>query len=96
MICSEIHLCQELREISMETVLGDLRNVGQVRSKVETRRNHMNIMKRCHFELKGTTQFDGLVERLREFIVVLRNICSETQAMVRLCPWIFHPVNDGK
>ncbi|KAL6719728.1 hypothetical protein ACLMJK_001649 [Lecanora helva] len=79
-----MHLKQKdpaLQDFHVRTALGDLTDIGSIHKKVETRRQHMNILKRCHFELRGVDQFEALVERLKEFITTLRNICSEAQAM---------------
>lgn len=65
-------------------MLGDFSvDVDVIKKRVEARKEHMNIMKRCLFELKGVPEFGALVERLREYIASLRNICSELQAAVR-------------
>ena len=44
----------------------------------------MSILKKCRFELQGRAEFDTFIERLKEFIAALRNICSELQATVGL------------
>ena len=49
---------------------------------MESRRQHMSILRRCRFSLEGTAKFDTFIERLKEFIATLRNICSELQAIV--------------
>ncbi|KAL8824223.1 MAG: hypothetical protein Q9191_005203 [Dirinaria sp. TL-2023a] len=41
----------------------------------------MSILRRCRFSLEGTAKFDTFIERLKEFIATLRNICSELQAI---------------
>lgn len=62
--------------------IGKQKDVTHIRKHVEIRRQHMTLVKRCHFQLKGTTKLDELVSTLREFIQVLRNICSDIQADV--------------
>ena len=54
---------------------------------VEVIRNHMNIMMRCHFKLRGETKFAALVERLKEFVDNLLKMCSEVQAQASRKPF---------
>ena len=49
---------------------------------IDSRRQHMNIINRCHFELKGGAKFDALVSRIIEYVDSLLKICSEAQAEV--------------
>ena len=73
----------QLKEISVKAVLSDRKNVGIIQKDVERRRQHMSIVDRCHFQLRGTDKFDKLVSRLREFIDGLRAICQDVQTHVR-------------
>ena len=73
----------QLKEISVKAVLSDRKNVGVIQKDLERRRQHMSIIDRCHFQLRGTDKFDKLVLRLREFIDGLRAMCQEVQASVR-------------
>ena len=73
---------QKLKEVT-KLVPGDfVVDVDIIQKRVEARRDHMNVLKRCLFELRGVPEFGTLVERLREYISSLRNICSELQAAV--------------
>ena len=56
------------------------------KQEVQVIRNHMNIVMRCHFQLRGETQFATLVERLKEFVDNLLKMCSEVQAQVNQKP----------
>ena len=58
-------------------------DINMIEKRIEARKAHMSVLKRCMFELKGVPQFESFIERLREFISSLRNICSELQASVR-------------
>ena len=49
---------------------------------VQVIRNHMSLVMRCHFQLRGEKKFAVLVERLKEFIDNLLKMCSEVQAQV--------------
>ena len=46
------------------------------------RRQHMDIVKRCHFQLRGGTKFDALIARIIEYVDSLLKMCSEAQAEV--------------
>lgn len=71
-----------LRDMSVKILFSNREDVGTIQKDVERRTQHMKILKRCHFQLKGRKEFDQLISRLREFIQSLRNICSEHQADV--------------
>lgn len=65
--------------------LGDFfnRQTEEKRQKyIKARQKHMNILKRCHFQLTGRSKFDDLVALLREYVDGLLKICSEGQADV--------------
>lgn len=79
---SEIDKLQALRHLTDEKILIDRRNVDQIQRRMDSRRQHMSILRRCRFQLEGTAKFDTFIERLKEFIATLRNICSEIQAIV--------------
>ena len=49
---------------------------------VQVIRNHMSLVMRCHFQLRGEQKFAVLVERLKEFVDNLLKMCSEVQALV--------------
>lgn len=58
---------------------------GGMNKKIEEQdvkviRDHMDLVMRCHFKLRGETQFAALVERLKEFVDNLLKMCSEMQA----------------
>lgn len=75
---------QALQGMRAKDLVGKQKDVTHIRKHVETRRQHMTLVNRCHFQLKGTTKLDEFVSTLREYIQVLRNICSDVQADV--CP----------
>ena len=53
---------------------------------VDRRRQHMSIVNRCHFQLKGGAKFDALIEKIREYVDNLFKMCSEAQAdVISLC-----------
>ena len=53
---------------------------------VDRRRQHMSIVNRCHFQLKGGAKFDHLIARIREYVDNLLKMCSEAQAeVISLC-----------
>ena len=56
------------------------KNIGE--QDVKVIRDHMDIVMRCHFKLRGETRFAALVERLKEFVDNLLKMCSEVQAQV--------------
>ena len=60
------------------------RTIGK--QDVQVIRNHMNIVMRCHFKLRGEQQFGEFVERLKEFVENLLKMCSEVQAQVNRKP----------
>ena len=65
---------------------------GGMNKKIEEQdvkviRNHMNMVMRCHFQLRGETQFAALVERLKEFVDNLLKMCSEVQAQASRKPF---------
>lgn len=71
-----------MRKLNIEELLG-----GRIHSKlgeqdVRVIRNHMNIVMRCHFKLRGEKKFAELVKRLKEFVENLLKMCSEVQAQV--------------
>ena len=49
---------------------------------VEHRRQHMSIVNRCHFQLRGGAEFDALIARIIEYVDSLFKMCSEAQAEV--------------
>ena len=54
-----------------------------IRAKdIDSRRLHMNIVNRCHFELKGGAKFDSLISKIIEYVDSLFKICSAIQAQV--------------
>ncbi len=67
-------------------MLGGGMNKNMGKQEVQVIRNHMNIIMRCHFQLRGETQFAALVERLKEFVDNLLKMCSEVQAQVNQEP----------
>ena len=75
-----------MRKLNIEEMLNGRihRNIGE--QDVQVIRNHMNIVKRCHFKLRGEQKFAGLVERLKEFVENLLKMCSEVQAQVHRKP----------
>ena len=68
-------------------MLGGGMNRNIEEQDVQVIRNHMNIVMRCHFQLRGETKFAALVERLKEFVDDLLKICSELQAQVNRKPF---------
>ena len=50
---------------------------------VDHRRQHMSIVNRCHFQLRGGAKFDALIARIREHVDNLYKMCSEAQAEVQ-------------
>ncbi len=63
---------------------------------IQVIRNHMNIVMRCHFQLRGETQFAALVERLKEFVDNLLKMCSEVQAQVNRKPSGFRKIANAR
>ena len=61
------------------------KNIGE--QDVKTIRNHMDMVMRCHFKLRGEKQFAALVERLKEFVDNLLKMCSEVQAQASRRPF---------
>ena len=49
---------------------------------IDERWQHMSIINRCHFELKGGARFDPLISKIIEYVDSLLKICSELQAEV--------------
>ena len=59
------------------------RNGKVIRPKdVADRDQHMNILKRCHFQLTGGAKFDLLISRIIEYVDCIFKMCSEAQAEV--------------
>ena len=82
-----IHLLpQNLGELNIEEMLGGRmnRNIGE--QDVQLISNHMNVVIRCHFQLRGEKKFAALVDRLKEFVENLLKMCSEVQAQVNRKP----------
>lgn len=75
-----------MRKLNIEELLGGRinRNIGE--QDVQVIRDHMNIVMRCHFKLRGEQKFAELVERLKEFVENLLKMCSEVQAQVSRKP----------
>ena len=73
-----------MHHLSVETVLANRGVEDHIHRKLDSRRQRMSVLKRCRFQLQGTAEFDTFIERLKEYIAALRNICSELQATVGL------------
>ena len=69
-----------MHKLNMKDVLSGGMN-NKIRDQdVRAIRYHMDVVMRCHFKLRGETQFAALVERLKEFVDNLLKMCSEIQA----------------
>ena len=58
------------------------RDVAVIQKKIGERRQHMDIVKRCHFQLAGKAMFNTLVMKLIEYVDSLLKMCSEAAAEV--------------
>ena len=73
---------KDLHELDFSDILGDagFRNVSK--QKLERRKAHMSLLKRCKFTLKDSKGFDKLTLKLVECIENLDKMCSWQLALV--------------
>ena len=70
----------------MEVMLGGTMNRSIGKQDIELISDHMNVLMRCHFQLRGELKLAALVDRLKEFVENLLKMCSEVQAQVNRKP----------
>ena len=73
---------EALRDLRNMDLFENCGEVAIVQETLESRQQHMNIMKRCHFQLTGKTKFDALALKLMEYVDCLLKMSSEAAAEV--------------
>lgn len=73
---------QALRKFALNDLFSTRKGRAIHAKDIDTRRQHMNALNRCHFQLKGGAKFDALISQLVEYVDSLLKICSEVQAEV--------------
>ena len=73
---------QALRDLRMKDLFSTQKDKVILSKDVEHRRQHMSIVNRCHFQLRGGAEFDALIARIIEYVDSLFKMCSEAQAEV--------------
>ncbi|KAL8784401.1 MAG: hypothetical protein Q9195_009066 [Heterodermia aff. obscurata] len=65
-----------LQELNTDDLFSARKSKMVPSKDVEHRRQHMNIVNRCHFQLKGGAKFDALIARIIEHVDSLFKMCS--------------------